>query len=531
VKHNDVIIIGAGPSGLMMAAQLLRFGIQPIILDVKDGPVKQSRALVVHARSLEIYDQMGLTEEALIKGKKLEYIALNDGEKEVQRIPFGNIGKDLSKFPFVEILEQSSNERLLVDNLTKACCPISWQTQYLNHKTEGEQIILKAKHLDKELTFSCNWLIAADGASSMVRKNLGIDFIGGTYKQQFYLADLDLKTKFNDDAVRLFFANDDFAACFPMKESNSFRFIGMIPDNLRNKHDLIFSDVKSYLNKAIDYPLQLNKCNWFSTYQLHHRMANQFRKSNIFLIGDAAHVHSPVGGQGMNTGLQDAYNLAWKLAGVIQNKFDEGILKSYEQERIPVAKYLLRTTDRVFKFATSRNFILKRLRKLIFNYLIRSIWKNEKLSLKLFKLISQTGIAYTNSNINLNLSQSEKIKAGDRLPFIKFYDEKKEEETNLHEWCKGNRFTLLLVGYFDKENLFYFARWINLNYDIQLYYLPPTEKNKHLFKDLDVIEGEKKMILVRPDLHISFLSDRIDREVLDNYLENVMLMKRKEKVK
>src|SRR5690606_886711 len=191
----DVIIIGAGPSGLMMAAQLLRFGIQPIILDVKDGPVKQSRALVVHARSLEIYDQMGLTEEALIKGKKLEYIALNEGEKEVQRIPFGNIGKDLSKFAFVEILEQSSNERLLVDNLTKACCPISWQTQYLNHKTEGEQIILKAKHLNDELTFSCNWLIAADGASSMVRKNLGIDFIGGTYKQQFYLADLDLKTK------------------------------------------------------------------------------------------------------------------------------------------------------------------------------------------------------------------------------------------------------------------------------------------------------------------------------------------------
>lgn len=528
MKHNDVIIIGAGPSGLMMAAQLLRFGIQPIILDAKDGPVKQSRALVLHARSLEIYDQMNLADEAVKKGKKLEYIALNDGENEVERIPFGDIGKDLSKFPFVQILEQSSNERLLIDDLTKACCPISWQTHYLNHKNDGDLIILNAKCLEEELTFSCKWLVAADGASSSVRKNLGIDFIGGTYRQQFYLADLDLKTKFIDDAVRLFLGNDDFAACFPMKESNSFRFIGMVPDHLKNKEDFVFADVKSYLNKSIDYPLQINKCNWFSTYHLHHRMASQFRKSNIFLIGDAAHVHSPVGGQGMNTGLQDAYNLAWKLAGVIQDKFDEGILKSYEQERIPVAKYLLKTTDRAFKFATSKNFILKISRKFIFNFLIKSIWKNEKLSFKLFKLISQTGISYSNSNINLNLSQSEKIKAGDRLPFIKFYDEKKEEETNLHEWCKGNRFTLLLIGYFDKENLFYFARWINLTYDIQLYYLPPTDKNKHLFKHLDVIEGEKKMILVRPDLHISFLSDRIDRDVLNNYLETVLLMKKKE---
>lgn len=255
-------------------------------------------------------------------------------------------------------------------------------------------------------------------------------------------------------------------------------------------------------------------------------MADKFRDRNCFLIGDAAHIHSPVGGQGMNTGLQDAYNLAWKMAGVINGNLKPTILDSYAAERMPVARELLKTTDAAFNLVTANNWFIRVFKKFFAIGLLNRLWKNEKIKGKFFRLVSQIGINYRDSKINLHLSYSTKVRAGDRLPYIPIYDEKKEIETDLHEWCSKPGFTLIILGRFEEIFLFTLARWITQNYQgvLNFYYLPPSGKNTAVFDGFGADPHGQKAIVVRPDMYIGYLNDVVDIAIIDNYLKNVAFL-------
>jgi len=516
--HYPVLIVGAGPSGLMMAAQLLRYGIQPIIIDSKKGPTTQSRALAVQARSMEIYRQMGLAEKALQVGIQAETVSIQKDEEELVKLSLRDLGKYATPFPFVLLLEQSKNERLLLDFLTLNCCPVYWNTSLksLTETANHTAVILGDENTEVKLT--CDWLIGADGARSLVRKGLNIPFEGATYQQKFYLADLQLESGIDQNQVNLFLGDASFNAFFPMNGKGRFRLIGRLPDHL--KEDANFDDVLFYLQKQLPFSLKVNSCNWFTTYNLHHRMASSFATKKCFLIGDAAHVHSPVGGQGMNTGLQDAYNLAWKLAGVIKNQIRPEILSSYAEERMRVARTLLKTTDRAFTILISNNLMVKAVRKLLIKYLTSVLWKKPKFKKFFFKMVSQIGIQYRDSKINLNLSKAENIKAGDRLPFIKIFDEKKQQETDLHAWCAKPGFTFIALGKLKENDLFNLARWITQNYPQQLnfFYLPFSAKNKAVFDCFEMKEDQHKAIIVRPDMHIGYLNDTVHVDLIGDYL-------------
>lgn len=516
--HFPVLIVGAGPSGLMMAAQLLRYGIQPVIIDSKKGPTDQSRALAVQARSMEIYRQMGLVDQILKEGESALEIKLHQNKQEIAFLSLKNIGEGMSKFPYIQIYEQSKNERLLLDFLTQNCCPVYWNTSLktLTETANHTAVILGDENTAIKLT--CDWLIGADGARSLVRKGLNISFDGDTYQQKFYLADLQLESGIDQNQANLFLGDASFNAFFPMNGKGRFRLIGRLPDHL--KEDANFDDVLFYLQKQLPFSLKVNSCNWFTTYNLHHRMASRFATKKCFLIGDAAHVHSPVGGQGMNTGLQDAYNLAWKLAGVIKNQIRQEILSSYAEERMPVARTLLKTTDRAFTILISNNILVKTVRKLLIKYLISVLWKKPKFKKFFFKMVSQIGIQYRDSKINLNLSKAANIKAGDRLPFIKIFDEKKQQETDLHAWCAKPGFTFIVLGNLKENDLFNLARWITQNYPHQLnfFYLPFSAKNKAVFDCFEMKEDQHKAIIVRPDMYIGYLNDTIHVDLIDHYL-------------
>lgn len=528
-KHTQVLIIGAGPSGLMMAAQLLRHGVQPIIIDGKQGPTDHSKALAVQARSLEIYRQMGVIDRIINGGKQAGGVTFTGDGKKLASLSMANVGKGETAFPFIHLYQQSKNERLLLDFLTQNCCPVYWDTNLLSLKQNADRVEVQLQSGTDTITLICDWLVGADGAHSTVRKQLQIPFSGDTYAHEFYLADVELDNQqLTIDEVQLYLSKKGFAGFFPMPENNCFRIIGNLPEGIEQVESLQIDAVLPHLNSISGLPIKVLHVNWFTTYRLHHRMADRFRQQRCFLVGDAAHIHSPVGGQGMNTGLQDAYNLAWKLAGVVNSLLNEAILDTYAAERMPVAKQLLNTTDKMFRIVMSTGWLTMLFKKWVMPRLLKYVWSKEGLREVFFRRVSQIFISYRHSAISLHLSDAGHIKAGDRLPYLKVFDEKKQEETDLHEWCTKPGFTLIVLGKLQEIDLFTLAKWITQNYgaNLNFFYLPQSAKNTAVFKAFEVKNSKKKALIIRPDMHIGFINDVVDIDMMDNYLNNVIGLKK-----
>ena len=524
-RHTKVLIVGAGPSGLMMAAQLLRYGIQPLIIDNKEGPTSHSNALGVQARSLEIYRQLGVVEKVVANGKQAKGVIFTENGKQMASISLANAGVGQTPFPYILMYQQYKNERVLLDYLTQNTCAVHWATSLITLTQNAGYSEVLLKNAEGEYTVKCDWVIGADGAHSTVRKQLGIPFNGDTYPHYFYLADLEIAAPFLDgDYVQLYLAKNGICGFFPMPEKNRYRIIGSLPEGFENKVDTKLEDILPEIDRVAGYPLKVIANEWFTTYKLHHRMAENFRVQNCFLIGDAAHIHSPVGAQGMNTGLQDGYNLAWKLAGVINGNLHETILNSYADERMPIARELLNTTDRVFNVVMSGNWFVVFFKKRVLPYILHYLGNSDKLKAFGFKRVSQIGISYRDSKINLHLSKAEKIRAGDRLPYLEIYDEKKQEETDLHAWCSKPGFTLIILGKFDEMFLFNIAKWITNRYQgvLNFFYLPPSGKNLDVFNAFETSPHQEKAIIVRPDMYIGYMNDLVSIALLDNYLKNVV---------
>ncbi|MBS1530443.1 MAG: FAD-dependent monooxygenase [Bacteroidetes bacterium] len=527
-KHTKVLIVGAGPSGLMMAAQLLRYGIQPLIIDNKQGPTSHSNALGVQARSLEIYRQLGVADQVVANGKQAQGVIFTENGEQMASLSLSNAGVGQTAFPYILMYQQYKNERVLLDYLTQNICTVYWATSLISLTQNAGHTEAIIQNNEGEYTILCDWVVGADGAHSTVRKKLGIPFTGDTYPHYFYLADVKLNAPFLDgNYVQLYLGKNGISGFFPMPEKDEYRIIGDLPAAFENNDNVTLEQVLPYLNKVTGYPLEVVSNIWFTTYKLHHRMADIFRKQNCFLIGDAAHIHSPVGAQGMNTGLQDAYNLAWKLAGVINGNLQGTILNTYADERMPVARELLNTTDRVFNVVMSGNWLIVFFKKRVLPHILHYLGKSDKLKAFGFKRVSQIGISYRDSKINLHLSNGEKIKAGDRIPYLEIYDERRKEETDLHAWCAKPGFTLIVMGRFDEMFLFNIAKWITNRFQgiLNFYYLPPSGKNLAVFEAFETDPHREKAIIVRPDMHIGYMNDLVSIAMLDNYLVNLMGVK------
>ena len=524
-QHTSVLIVGAGPSGLMMAAQLLRNGVQPIIIDSKQGPTNQSKALAVQARSLEIYRQMGIIDKVLEGGKQARGLNYNLHGKPVAAFALANMAEKQTSFPFIHLFQQSKNERVLLDYLTQACCPVYWNTSLVTLTQNSNSARVTLQNGETTHTLTCDYVVGADGAHSAVRKQLGIPFTGDTYQHKFYLADVKIESALSSDMVNLYLSQKGFAGFFPMPEEDSYRIVASLPDGVEGNADLKLEDVLPDLDAITSSAItKVVAVNWFTIYKLHHRMADRFNDQRCFLIGDAAHIHSPVGGQGMNTGLQDAYNLAWKMAAVINGQIAPSILTSYSAERMPIAKDLLNTTDRVFNIVTSRSWFSGLIKRYIMPAGLKFFWNKPNLRAYFFKRISQIGIDYRDSKINLQLGHLTQIKAGDRLPYLEIFDEKKQLKTDLHAWCSKPGFTLITFGEIKENFLFTLAKWITQNYgsSLNFFHLPPSDSNQHVFDVLEVRPLTRKVIIVRPDMYIGYINDLVDIELMDNYLKNIV---------
>ena len=354
----DVLVAGAGPTGLMLANWLVKLGVDVIVVDGKDGPTIQSRALVLQARSMEIYDQLGLSDQVLAASRRAVALAPGFGDRAFGRIPLRPAGAGVTPYPWIEVLEQSSNEEILHDHLRKLGGQVRWDGAVTELRQTGDGVEAVAGGE----TIRARFCVGADGANSFIRQSRGIDFDGITNQNRFYVIDAQGVGGMVEGAINVRPGREDFLLGFPMSGRGNWRLIGVARDE-DGDGDVDEADVRLRMREG--YAVTYGDARWYATYRVHHRVAKSFRDGPFFLAGDAAHVHSPVGGQGMNTGLQDAHNLAFKLADVLQGRATDAWLDRYEAERRPVAQTLVATTDRLFAFITSQKSIPRSLRRLI----------------------------------------------------------------------------------------------------------------------------------------------------------------------
>jgi 2-polyprenyl-6-methoxyphenol hydroxylase-like FAD-dependent oxidoreductase len=413
-NDTDVLFVGAGPTGLVLALWLTRLGVKVRIVDQTAAPGETSRALAVHARTLEFYDQIGLAAEVVARGRKLEAGRLWVGGKQRARVVFGDTGLGLSPFPYALIFPQDEHERVLVERLAASGVTVERPVQLVGFETVSGGVTAHLAGGAQERVEAA-FIAGCDGARSNVRELIGSSFPGGTYSHLFYVADVEASGPVMNGDLNLALDDAEFLAVFPLAGEARARLVGTIE---REDDRLTFDDVSQHVIERL--ALKIAGVNWFSTYRVHHRVAQTWRAGPAFLLGDAAHLHSPVGGQGMNTGIGDAVNLAWKLAAVIRGKAHADILGTYEPERIAFAKRLVATTDRAFQVINTDGPVARFARLVAAPLILPTAARLTPIRRLIFLTLSQTNVNYRGDVLAEGAAGG--VRGGDRLPWVRQAD-------------------------------------------------------------------------------------------------------------
>jgi 2-polyprenyl-6-methoxyphenol hydroxylase-like FAD-dependent oxidoreductase len=415
MQKSDVLIVGAGPTGLVLALWLTRLGISVRVIDKTSESGTTSRALVVHARTLELYRQLGLAEEMIERGLRFTAVNMWVRGTHAARAPLGDFGQGLSPFPYTVIFPQDQHEDFLIGHLRRAGKEVERRTELLGFEERGDGALARIRSADgAEETHEAVYLVGCDGAHSRVREVLGIGFPGGTYERVYYVADVELHGPVANGELHIALDDADFLGVFPMKGTNAGRLIGAVRQDVGEGRDLTWDDVSARVVERMK--VTVDRVRWFSTYRVHHRVAERYARGRAFLVGDAAHIHSPVGGQGMNTGIGEAVNLAWKLGAVLRRRADARLLDTYEPERIAFARRLVATTDRAFTFTTRDGPVARLVRLKVLPAFAPALLKSRAVRRLMFRTVSQTLINYRGSSLSEGTAGS--VRGGDRLPWV-----------------------------------------------------------------------------------------------------------------
>lgn len=393
-SNTDVLVVGAGPTGLTMACELLRHGVTPRIIDKSPAPSVHSKAFGIHARTLELFETMGIVETMLGRGNICNGFDMYNRGKPLAHVNFDALE---SNYPYFLILAQSDTERILNDHLESYGIKVEREKELvgIEQADTGIKARLKLKDGSEEIV-DCSYLAGCDGAHSTTRHILNLEFKGAPYPFYWLLADIDLKWDYSLHHISVFNHPTGVTAHFPLYEDRG-RLMFEVP-HATIEEDMpspTIEDVRRLMNeRQINYKSVTNP-NWLAYFKIHHRMVNQYGKGRVFLSGDAAHIHSPLGGQGMNTGIQDAYNLAWKIGLVLGSKSPDSLLASYNEERRRVGKNVVGFTDFATKMVGLHNPVLSALR----NKIVGVISHIDAVQEKVLTTLSQIEINYRESPI------------------------------------------------------------------------------------------------------------------------------------
>ncbi|KAG5979312.1 hypothetical protein E4U55_005316 [Claviceps digitariae] len=544
MTDTDVLIVGAGPTGLVLALWLSKLNLKVRIIDKAAQAATSTRAIVVHARTLELYDQFdaSLAQELCEKAHPVDAFNIWVRGRRAFRLPIADVGSKLTPRTQTRTISQHEHERMLAERLLRCYgVAVELATELLDFKQRGVETKTGAGAGAEEgeadgagvtalvqtpggdtQTIRAKYLAGCDGSHSLVRKKLGIAFPGGTYDHLFYVADICGSGPVMDGQVHVCLDRSDFLAVFPLPGKDGHgRLVGTMEergadgqedgqeDGLEDDDDdddqderrgkckprdlLTFDDVGNHAIQRMG--LHVNHINSFSSYRLHHRVAGQFRHGRTFLLGDAAHIHSPVGGQGMNTGIGDAVNLAWKMAAVVQGSAHECLLDTYQEERRVFAERLVASTDRIFTMVTSKGWLARLVRTRLMPLVFRALFTPRAVKSFFFGTMSQLRLHYRGMRLSSSSSSSSSsscsssswwswswswswswlswfaharpprgaVQAGDRLPWVKTADGLDDNFTSLDlrwqmhvygtarepllSWCKEHRAPLMVYPF------------------------------------------------------------------------------------
>ena len=508
---TDVLIIGAGPTGLSLASQLLRYGIDFVVIEKNEGITPYSKAIGVQARTLEIFDQIGLADEAVARGTVAQRAhLLIDGEIRGE-LDFSDIGKGLSPFPFVLMLEQSKTEQLLYEYLQSHQRDVLWKTELESFSQEANGIAAQVKTSDDATQIiAAKYVVGCDGPKSLVRHTLGLTFGGSTFERIFYVADAQIDWQMSHHSLHVCFSDNSFVVFFPLKGEKRYRIVGVFPQEFnKDEGDILYEEIETRIKAETQLELDIHDVEWFSTYKVHTRHANKFSAGSGFLAGDSAHVHTPAGAQGMNTGIQDGYNLAWKMALVIRGQAGGKLLQTYNEERLENAKHLLKTTDRFFSFAAGTDWLMNFLRLHVLPPLAKHLFSSDAVRKFAFPLVSQIGINYRHGSLSNHLGDEDfEVKAGDRMPYVLL------DGNSIYDKLFQPKFHLL--AFLSEPSKLHVLR-----NEVASQYAELMDFNAFAISpEVAEVFGTDKdfSVLLRPDNHVGLISANISPSGVEKYL-------------
>ncbi len=515
MSSPKIIIVGAGPIGLYCANECLRYGIHCEIIEKNPTLSEHSKALGVHMRTLELLLPLELAQKFIEQGNPFERIRIHKNGKVLAHISLKGLDAPLD-YPI--ILPQNQTEALLHENLVQKGLEVAFNTELMDlEQTEtGVTVTLKDASGTQQKTF--DWVIACDGAHSKIRKLCAMDFKGGRYNQNWWLADVELDWVLDIHTLSGFFSDAGACVCFPIK-GKLHRFVTPLPDDCHEPLNL--ENFEAQIRNKVQIPFKINKAIWLSAFRISHRQIDNYQKQRIFFAGDSAHIHSPAGGQGLNTGLQDIQNLIWKLALVTQHNASEALLKTYNDERHKVGEHLLKQTDEMTKAILLTNPVQKAIR----NFALKTISKLPFMTKKIAKQMSMLTIDYNQSPL-INKSHLGPFSAGRLMPNIHFYDEHQQKHNLFHLVNKPKHTLLIYTANLTEHVKTTFKKLETTYTDICDLIFINREKTDNFIenqslRDKDSIFGKEStsMILIRPDQYVALCNKTLDKQVLRNYFQ------------
>ena len=529
----DVLVVGAGPTGLTLGLTLAAWGVPTRVVDRQLDRVHESRALAIQPRSLEVLGALGLAAPLLSRGNDAIRVQFHAGGKVVE-VPIFDTGLEDTRYPFVLFLSQAETEAVLSESLAERGLIVERGTELVDTTVQPAGVRCVLRHRDgRTEQVSPAYLVGCDGAHSTVRHQAGIGFAGSAYPQTFALADVEVDGDLDPDAAHFFPADDGVLLVFPLRHPASWRLLTIAdldPGRDPGVDQPTMTELQEIVDRFAGGSLRLRDPFWLTYFKVHQRLATDYRAGPVFLAGDAAHVHSPAGGQGMNTGIQDAWNLGWKLALVLRGA-DPELLDSYQAERQPVGRFVLRLANAPFRVATGTSRVPRLVRTRLLPRLAPLAGRIGPVRRIGFRIVSELGIRYRGSPLSVEGRPRLRTgpRAGDRLPDGPI--ERGNQPGWLHEALSGPRLHLLLSGPIDAWDAAAVAAANASARDlVAVHYLtddppPPADIRGDVLHDAEgsllrrLGRGRPAQYLVRPDGHIGYRCADADLDGLRRYLD------------
>jgi 3-(3-hydroxy-phenyl)propionate hydroxylase len=547
----DALVAGAGPVGLTLASELRRHGATPRIVDKAAGPKNISKAMILHVRTQEVFDAMGTLTAAKSRSVPLRSVELVAYGKYIGQWNLEGIDT-----PVVHpvILGQDRTERLLGERLVELGGRVDWNVEATSFTQNAEGVETTLKHADgREEKVRSRYIVGCEGSNSMVRKSLGLSFEGERYEgEQFIQADCKIRWSMPKGRSYLFLTGHGYMMVIEMPDDRVRVFISL-PDNAaKAAHDpdeVVVEDlnavpplreVETALNQLSGLDATLSDDTWRARYRTSHRYADRFRVGRAFVAGDAAHIHVPLGGQGMNTGIQDAFNLGWKLAYALRGTAKPSILETYQEERHPVAEALIHGTDRAYKFVLHANDMLRSAVGFLGPFAI----KLDAVQTKFRNTLEEVEIAYPKSALTKEAARASGPTAGQRVIDAPIVSMPSMETVRLWDLLKGAHWTLLLLpGTSPSADTFrslmlaadaVTSRGLGESVRVQVVAVEPPPSNAlraevslHLDRTMQLHrrygDGASGIYLLRPDRYVGFRGRAEDTRALGDYLDGVFV--------